>query len=324
MYADEFLGAMASRENVELAFSKVLKHKKPRTKMQFLKHREKLITQAMQTIATKNWQPKYCEPMEIREKGKTRIIHKCSYLDKLIQQAIINIAQPYFLRPLIKNTFQSIPNRGLHKMVRKVWRAINVFKKNYGKVYFLQLDVAKFYPSVNHDELISILYKKMPSVDIVTLIKQLLESTPKNTTGLVLGNSLSQWLGNLYLYEFDHKISEFGAKYFRYADDIIIIHNDKELLKRIQKQASQRLAKLKLSLRKSQLHQITDTNAIDTIGYKFYINRIAIRRRIKLALKRAYLKNRYQSYQSLKGHTLHAHCKKMRANVSTLPSHLVA
>lgn len=91
------------------------------------------------------------------------------------------------------------------------------------------MDIRKFYPSITHD----ILYekKKIKDKKLLSLLKEIIYSAK----GVPIGNYLSQFFANLYLTYFDHWIKEeLKCKYyFRYADDIVILGNDKNYLRNV-------------------------------------------------------------------------------------------
>ena len=91
------------------------------------------------------------------------------------------------------------------------------------------MDIRKFYPS--HDILYEMLQKKIKDKKLLSLLKEIIYSAK----GVPIGNYLSQFFANLYLTYFDHWIKEeLKCKYyFRYADDIVILGNDKNYLRNV-------------------------------------------------------------------------------------------
>lgn len=131
-------------------------------------------------------------------------------------------------RVFIKNTYSSIRGRGIHKCANDLYKDLqnDVYKTRY----CLKLDIHKFYPSIDHDILYSIIQKKIKDKWLLKLLKGIIDSAK----GVPIGNYLSQFFANLYLAYFDHWIKE-DVKckyYYRYADDIVILDNNKDHLKK--------------------------------------------------------------------------------------------
>lgn len=213
---------------------------------------------------------------------KERTIYKLPYYpDRIVHHCIVQVLSPIWEKTFIRNTFSSIKNRGIHDAVKRIKKDI----KNESNVYCLKLDIKKFYPSVDHDILKTILRKKIKD----TKVLQLLDSIIDSAEGVPIGNYLSQFFGNLYLTYFDHYVKEqLQCKfYYRYCDDIVILHSDKDFLHRV-------FAKIKLRLNRN-LNLIIKKNyqifplakrGIDFLGYVFYKHCTYIRKEMKQRYKK--------------------------------------
>ncbi len=105
--------------------------------------------------------------------------------------------------------------------------------KNCAKICFvLKCDIKKFFASVDHQILLSIISKKIKDSDILWLIKEILESFSQ---GIPLGNLTSQIFANVYLNELDQFIKhKLRIKYYiRYTDDFVILAKRQEYLERL-------------------------------------------------------------------------------------------
>ena len=94
---------------------------------------------------------------------------------------------------------------------------------------------------------------------------------------------MSQYFGNLYLTGLDHKIKE-QCKckyYFRYCDDLVILHKNKKFLHSIRKMIEKHLTKLKLKLKENWQVFPIDIRGLDFLGYRFFHNYILLRNSIK-------------------------------------------
>lgn len=209
--------------------------------------------------------------------GKMRTIYKLPYFpDRIIHHAILQILEPVWKKIFIRDTYQSIRGRGVHAAQKRIEKTMKIYKP----IYCLKLDVHKFYPSVNNEVLKQIVRKKIKCEDTLWLLDEIIDSVE----GLPIGNYISQYFGNLYLAYFDHYIKEkFHLKhYFRYCDDIVILHDDKAYLHEVLSDIKKYLLnELKLTLKPNYQVFPIASRPIDFLGYKFYPTHTLIRNSIK-------------------------------------------
>jgi len=124
---------------------------------------------------------------------------------------------------------------------------------------------------------------------LLWLLDEIIDSAP----GLPIGNYLSQYFANFFLSYFDHWIKEEKRikYYYRYADDIVILHHDKGLLHELFIEIENYLAELDLEIKDN--HQVfpVDSRGIDFVGYVFFHTHIAIRKSIKQNFARKLSRN---------------------------------
>ena len=142
----------------------------------------------------------------------------------------------------------------------------------------------KFYPSVDHDVLKSIVRRKIKDPDVLWLLDEIIDSAD----GIPIGNYLSQYFGNLYLTYFDHWMKEEKRcrYYFRYCDDIVVLHSNKEILHRLFREVEEYLSvNLRLSIKSD--HQVfpVDRRGIDFLGYRFFHDYVLLRKSIAQRFK---------------------------------------
>jgi len=207
---------------------------------------------------------------------KEREIFKLPYFpDRIIHHCIMQVLEPIWKKTLIRDTYSSIKGRGLHDGARRVKKAL---KDVQGTQYCLKMDVRKFYPSVNHAVLKQIIRRKIKCKDTLWLIDEIIDST----SGVPIGNYLSQYFGNLYLCSLDHFIKEYHRVkyYFRYCDDLVLLANRKKRLRRILKTIINFLKDIKLLPKKNYQISPVDDRGIDFLGYRFFHNFILLRKSI--------------------------------------------
>jgi RNA-directed DNA polymerase len=213
---------------------------------------------------------------------KERTVYRLPYFpDRITHHAIMNVLEPIFVGTFTADTYSCIKKRGIHSLLDKLKGDLTDVA---GTTYCLKLDIKKFYPSVDHHTLKTLLRRKFKDNDLLWLLDEIIDSAP----GLPIGNYLSQYLANFYLTYFDHWIKEEKRVkyYYRYADDIVILHHDKATLHALLDDIKIYLEELKLEVKEN--HQVFPVAArgIDYVGYVFYHTHILIRKQIKKSFAR--------------------------------------
>ncbi len=214
----------------------------------------------------------------VSDAGKRRTIYRLPYYpDRILHHAILNILEPIWVSIFTSDTYSCIKNRGIHAIVRKLKRDI---KDDNNTKYCLKLDITKFYPSINHEILKQIIRKKIKDKRLLSLLDEIIDSAP----GVPIGNYLSQFFANIYLTYFDHYIKEVKKVkyYYRYADDIVILHGEKVYLRDILNDIKTYFdEKLKLQVKSNYQVFPVHARGIDFVGYIFYHTHVLLRKRIK-------------------------------------------
>ena len=223
------------------------------------------------------------------DKGKERTIYKLPYFpDRIVHHAIMQVLEPIWKKIFIKTTYQSIKGRGVHKAKNDVFKTIQSI--NSSTVYYGQLDIKKFYPSVDTSIMFTLVTKKIKCKDTQWLLAQIIFSMD----GLPIGNYLSQYLGNLYLTYFDHYIKETlkVKHYFRYCDDIVILSNSHTEICENIKSINKKLQELNVEIK--GFPKIDDLdNGLDFLGFVFKPRCILLRKRIADNFKKSVRRFRY-------------------------------
>ena len=170
--------------------------------------------------------------------------------------------------------------------------------------YCLKIDIRKYYPSIDHDIMKRLVRRKIKCKDTLALLDQIIDSAD----GVPIGNYLSQYFANLFLAYFDHWVKEeLRIKYyFRYADDIVMLHSDKAVLHDVFVRI-ERYLREELHLTVKGNHQVFPVAAsrydrsgrgLDFVGYVFYHEQKQIRKNIKKNFCRAAAKLNKHPYLS--------------------------
>ena len=221
---------------------------------------------------------------------KERDIFRLTYFpDRIVHHAIMVYMEKIFVNTFTADTYSCIRKRGIHLANKRIKR---VMRNDKDMKYCLKIDVRKFYPTVDHDVLKRLLRRKLKDNKLLGLIDEIIDSAP----GLPIGNYLSQYLANYILTYFDHKIKEiYKVKhYYRYADDMVFLSDNKQDLHDLLIVINHELAELGLYL-KGNYRVFPVRTGIDFVGYVFYPTHTLLRKGIK--------KNMCRKYKDKKAHT---------------------
>jgi RNA-directed DNA polymerase len=214
---------------------------------------------------------------------KMRVIHKLPYFpDRVVQHALIGACEELFKNSMIRDSFQSIKGRGTSDARNRVLKCI----KEKNPKYALKIDIKKYYPSVDNEILKQKIRKKIKCKDTLYIFDNIIDSTK----GLPIGNYTSQYLGNIYLNDFDwfvkQKIKPLG--YFRYCDDMVFLSNRVSSLLKIKKEVEEKLALLKLEIKDSWNISNIEKDGVDFVGFVFKKETTRLRKTIATRLEKIY------------------------------------
>lgn len=194
--------------------------------------------------------------------------------DRVIQQAIAQklseIYEPYFS----DSSCGFRPNRDCHLAMSKVLEYINE-----GYEWIVDLDIEKYFDTVNHDKLISSLRERVNDSLTLRLIRKFLRAgimdnglVSNNTKGMPQGGPLSPILSNIYLDKFDKELEQRGLNFVRYADDCNIFVKSEMAADRVMKSVTSWLERklfLKVSASKTKVVRPTKSKFL---GFTFWKN----------------------------------------------------
>lgn len=238
---------------------------------------------------------------------KPRDIHKAKVRDRLLHHAIYRILYPYFDKKFISDSYSCRIKKGTHKAIYRLESFIRKVSKNNTKTcWVLKCDIKKFFANIDHNILKSILEKHVQDKDILWLLGQVIDSFE---TGLPFGNLTSQLLVNVYMNEFDQFIKiKLKVKYYiRYADDFMILSEDKKHLENILPEISRFLkGNLRLTLHPNKVFTKTIFSGMDFLGWvhfpKYRVLRTNTKRRMLKNLKNNPKKETTASYLGMLKH----------------------
>lgn len=259
---------------------------------------------------------------------KRRVVMSNGYKDKVVQHALCdNVLEPILTRSFIKDNYASQVGKGTHFGLDRLEEFMRRFYRRNGvDGWVLKCDISKYFYSIKHDTLKSLIRKHITDPECLWLLDMIIDSTEGNV-GIPIGNQSSQLFALLYLSPMDHFIKEkLGVKYYgRYMDDFYLIHEDKEYLRRCWKEIENHVQNLGLTLNaKTNLYPLK--NGLDFLGFHTYITDTGavvrkVRRKSKNNARRKLKKMRHlleagritpetvqQSYKSWRGHAEKGNC----------------
>lgn len=251
---------------------------------------------------------------------KPRDIHKATVRDRLLHHAIHRILYPYFDRKFIHDSYSCRIDKGTHKAMNRFrYFGKIVSKNNTLTVWVLKCDIRKFFANIDHQILNEILTRHIGDQDVLLLLNQIIDSfnSGREGVGLPLGNLTSQLLVNIYMNKFDHFIKrELKVKfYIRYADDFVILSDNKNILESLLLKISEFLEQnLNLELHPDKVDIKTLASGVDFLGWVHFSDYRVLRNSTKRRLFRRIIKNpKIEIYQSYLGILQHGNGQKIRA-----------
>lgn len=278
---EELLEAIVEDANIEKAIQRVVSNKGSGGV-------DKMQVAEVRTHFAQNWSylkglimkgrysPSAVKRVEIpKENGKKRKLGIPTVTDRVIQQAIVQVLTPIFEPTFSDSSYGFRPNRNAHQAVRKV-----VEYANEGYRYTIDLDLEKYFDTVNHSRLIQILSNTIKDGRVISLIHKYLNAGvvvkhkfEETTMGVPQGGPLSPLLSNIYLNEFDKEMERRGNRFVRYADDVVLLFKSERSALRVKETVTNYLENkvyVKVNQDKTTVDYIT---RIKFLGFGFYIDK---------------------------------------------------
>lgn len=254
---------------------------------------------------------------------KPRNIHKASIRDRFFHHAIYRILYPYFDKKFIYDSYSCRLGKGTHKAGERFKSFAGKISKNNTKTcWILKCDIRKFFASIDQEILLKILNESIEDKDITWLLERVIKSfySTKEGKGLPLGNLTSQLLVNIYMNKFDQWIKhKMKFKYYiRYADDFVVLSENKEyLLELIPKIQNFLAEELKLFLHPNKVFIKTLYSGVDFLGWVNFPRHRVLRTTTKRKMFRNMLLNNRKEpiIQSYLGLLKHGNGYKLRERI---------
>jgi retron-type reverse transcriptase len=243
---------------------------------------------------------------------KPRNIHKASVSDRVLHRAIYRKLYPSFDRLFIADSFSCRVRKGTHKALDRFRTMAGKVSRNHTRTcWVLKCDIRKFFASIDHGVLLSILAARICDKDVLWLLSEVIGSFSSGMpgVGLPLGNLTSQLFANVVMDPFDqfakHRLKV--RHYVRYADDFVFLSDERDRLIELLPQVSDFLSgTLRLTLHPDKIFLRTFASGVDFLGWVHFpdhrVLRTATKRRMMRRLAEHPTDETLQSYLGLLKH----------------------
>jgi retron-type reverse transcriptase len=158
---------------------------------------------------------------------KPRLIHKASVRDRLLHHAIHRKLYPHFAKKFIADSFSCQKGKGMHRALDRFRAKHRKVSRNHSRAcWVLKCDIRKFFASMDHFILASLLEEEIHDQKLLTLLLEIISSFEVSPgKGIPLGNLTSQLFANIYMHPFDEFVKHTLRikHYIRYADDFVFV-----------------------------------------------------------------------------------------------------
>ena len=269
-----------SKENLEIAIKKVKQNKgAPGIDKMTVQEIEYWFEQYQEELISKIMNKQY-RPMPVKRvyipkpNGKQRPLGIPTVVDRVIQQAMFQVLSEIYEPIFSEHSYGFRPKRSAHMAMEEVVQYLNE-----GYEWIVDLDIEKFFDTVNHDKLISILRENVNDATTLHLIRAYLRAgvlenglIKSTIIGTPQGGPISVILSNIYLDKFDKELETRNLRFVRYADDSIILVKSEMSANRVMKSVTSWLERklfLKVSATKTKVVRPTKGQFL---GFTFYKN----------------------------------------------------
>ena len=239
--SEDIITKILDRNNLNEAFKRVKANKGAsgiddmdieETKVYIKEHKNVIVWQ----LYNRKYQPQPVRRVEIpKPNGGKRKLGIPTVLDRVIQQAMVQVLSPMFEPHFSDNSYGFRPNRSCEKAIIKALEFMND-----GYEWIVDIDLEKFFDNVPHDKLLRLVSDVVKDGNVVSLVNKFLKAGvlvenefEETMVGTPQGGPLSPLLSNIILNKLDKELEARGLNFVRYADDIIILVKSEKAANRV-------------------------------------------------------------------------------------------
>jgi RNA-directed DNA polymerase len=262
-------------------------------------------------LANGCYQPGTYTHFVIRE-PKRRLISAAPFRDRVVHHALGNIIEPAFERRFIPFSYANRVGKGTHRAIDRLKQLSQCYR------YGLRLDIRQYFPSIDHEILMTALTKVLDDEAVIELCRKIISSgsgvldaeysmvwfdgddllATLRPRGLPIGNLTSQFWSNCYLHALDvFVMRQLGCNaYLRYVDDFALFSDSKQQLWAWKSAIIEFLAKLRLTIHEGPAQVVPVTQGIPWLGFVVYPDRRRVKGR-KVRQAKRHLHQRFDDWQ---------------------------
>lgn len=276
--SEDIITKILDRNNLNEAFKRVKANKGAsgiddmdieETKVYIREHKNTIVWQ----LYNRKYQPQPVRRVEIpKPNGGKRKLGIPTVLDRVIQQAMVQVLSPMFEPHFSDNSYGFRPNRSCEKAITKALEFMND-----GYDWIVDIDLEKFFDNVPHDKLLRLVSEVVKDGNVVSLVNKFLKAGvlvenefEETMVGTPQGGPLSPLLSNIILNKLDKELEARGLNFIRYADDIIILVKSEKAANRVMTSITdyiERKLGLKVNMTKTK---VCKPNELKYLGFGFY------------------------------------------------------
>lgn len=276
--SEDIITKILDRDNLNMAFKNVKANKGAsgiddmsiEETAQFIKeHKNQIVWQ----LYNRKYQPQPVRRVEIpKPNGGVRKLGIPTVLDRVIQQAMVQVLSPMFEPYFSEYSYGFRPNRCCQMAIIK---ALEYFNDGYD--WIVDIDLEKFFDNVPHDRLLRMVSDVVKDGNVVSLVNKFLKAGvmiqgnyEDTIVGTPQGGPLSPLLSNIMLNRLDKELEARGLHFTRYADDTIILVKSEKAANRVMESITHFIEKklgLKINVTKTK---ICKPNDLKYLGFGFY------------------------------------------------------
>ena len=283
MDTSSLMEQILSKENLNAAYLQVIRNKGAEgvdgmMYTELKEHLEKNGEIIKEQFRTRKYKPQPVRRVEIpKPDGGVRNLGVPTVTDRFIQQAIAQVLTPIYEKQFHDHSYGFRPNRCAQQAIIT---ALEMMNENND--WIVDIDLEKFFDTVNHDKLMTLIGKTIKDGDVISIVRKFLVSGimiddeyKESVVGTPQGGNLSPLLANIMLNELDKEMEQRGLNFVRYADDCIIMVSSEMSAKRVMRNLTKFIEEklgLKVNITKSKVDK---PQGLKYLGFGFYFDRRA-------------------------------------------------